>query len=175
MAVSRVKKGGCPQHPCSSPGLTLRDLGILGRREIAPEDSQGRALGFNLAWRANPEAPQDRHRRAPSLKRVLQEESSYQQSETEELLACREAKGEREQDQGGGVCFKHAFDVPLVVKFLEPSVNRVPATAGSQGEIDQRLALDTAVDLVSGVLLDAPDRCGKFRDGCNHARCFLCR
>jgi hypothetical protein len=111
-------------------------------------------LVLDLAVRAHPQAAEERHRRAPPLHGVLEEERRHGEGQREEAAMDRRAeRGPRERERRR-VRLDGPLDVPLAVEGGEPGAHG-PGVAPDRPEPPARRLGDAAVHLRRGVARDA--------------------
>jgi len=102
-------------------GIAPELFGVGGDRlEIASKKFEGVFFPINFAARADPEPPQYRDRRAPSLDGVLQQKTEHSGGKEKPFAVGEDAQQHAAEGQAGGIGFEPALNVPFLLQFLDP-------------------------------------------------------
>jgi hypothetical protein len=117
-----------------------------------PQRLERIALMVDHARRSEPDPPEDRHGRAPTLDGVLEQEPGDHGGQEEEPPVHRCTQGHAHQDGGSGVGLQRPLDVPLLVKLGQAPLNGCWTGRGVACDVFLGLAANLLVDVSCRVL-----------------------
>jgi hypothetical protein len=130
--------------------------------EVSAQRLERVLLAVDLLARPHPEPAEHRHRRAPALHGVLEEEGGHYARQYEPASPARRAQRDAEEGERRRVRLKHTLHVPLALQLPDAAVDLLPPGGRIPGDPLFGLTVDAGVDLVRRVssyavgLLDAP-------------------